>query len=190
MTENAPHNTHLGFTLVEIIVTIAIFSLVLSSVTALYSAAQQYYRASSSQNELWQNTRVVLDRITRETRQSKAIAVNLSADKSSAVSTFMFQDGHGTTDIRYIRYRLTGTSIWRDTVAYYFSADPSEYVYWDARDEFNNPPIETVLDEQLVGEYFSDISFWGENNLVNIEVSLEKNNQSAQVMTAVYGRNL
>lgn len=189
MRLHLPH-TKTGFTVIEMIVTIALFSVVLASISALYSAAQGYYRASSTQNELWQNVRVVFDRITREMRQSKAIAVDLPTTQGGALSTFMFQDGHNTTDIRYIRYRLTGTSMWRDTVVYTFASTPSEYVYWDARDEFNNPPDETILSEQLVGEYFTDIDFWGQDNVLFFEAVLEKNDESVQLMSAVHGRNL
>jgi hypothetical protein len=171
-------------------VTIAIFSIVLASITGIYTAGQRYYRASSTQNELWQNVRVVFDRITREVRQSESMATTVTTEQSGAVSTIMFQDGHDTSDVRYIRYRLDGTSIWRDTLVYAFSTTPSTYVSWDALDEFDNPPEETILDEQQVGEYFSDIDFWGENNLIHMEATLEKIDYSIEVMTAVYGRNL
>lgn len=194
MPEQQPHPqlpAHLGgFTLVEVLASITVFSLVLTIVMSLYTVTQRQYQMSSAQNELWQNVRVVLDRVTREVRQAETLATALPATPEEAVSTLMFQDGHDTEDIRYIRYRIDGASVWRDAVVYSFAAAPSEYVPWDARDEFDTAPTETVLDEQLVGEHFTALRIWGENNLIHIEATLEKNGQTAQVVTAVYGRNL
>lgn len=189
LSANRPTRTA-GFTFVEVITSVAVFSLVLMLATGIYSLAQRQYQAADAQNELWQNVRVIFDRITREVRQANAIATDLPATQSGAPHALLFQDGHETTDVRYIRYRLDNTSVIREVVVYTFPTNPGEYVLWNAQDQLGNPPDEAVLETQLVGEHVTDIDFWRTNNLVHIEAWLEKNDEEVEIMTSVYGRNL
>ncbi|MFA5318382.1 MAG: type II secretion system protein [Patescibacteria group bacterium] len=183
-----------GFTLLEVLFSIGIFSIVMLTAYALFSVAQNTYNQGGNDIELWQNARASLDRITREIRQAQEIATALPEESGDPLnppsSEIEFQDGHDTSQITYIRYYLNGADLMRRSLAYYFSSDPDIYLYSDALDDFGNPPDELILEDSLIGEYFSDLDFWSVNNVVNIYIKLEKANRDIELMTAVYGRNL
>jgi len=183
-------NNKNGFTLIEIMVSSALFVLVLLIVTSTYSVGQRIYRQSINDNELWQNARVVLDRTSREIRQAKKILTVLPATNNNSPSEIIFEDGHDTVKISYIRYYLNGTDVYRETYHYYFDSEPNTYVPWNSVDNFGNTPIKAIEENYIVGQFFSNLNFWGSNKLVNIEATLEKNSRIINLMTAVFGRNL
>jgi type II secretory pathway component PulJ len=187
------HNNS-GFTLVEVIVSIGMFILVILIAYELYSLGQNVYRRGGDEMEAWQNARAALDRMTREIRQAESLATVLPATSDDPVNPpaneVMFQDGHDTFQITYIRYYLDGTNLNWQRVAYYFSIQPDLYVASNSKDQFGNPPNQIVLDDRVIGEYFDDLDFWGDGNLINIIVRLSKNGRLINLMTAVYGRNL
>ena len=73
--------------------------------------------------------------------------------------------------------------------AYYFSNEPSTYVTYNSVDQSGNPPLELIISDSIVGEYFNDLKFWGANGLINISIKLTKNNHSFSLDTSVYSRN-
>ncbi|MDP3900161.1 MAG: prepilin-type N-terminal cleavage/methylation domain-containing protein [bacterium] len=184
-----------GFTLIEVMISISIFVIIVTIVYSTYNLAQRSYRTGGNDNELWQNARVVLDRATREIRQSQEIVTVLPPTSGDIINPpkdeIEFQDGHDTTDISYIKYYLDNASreIYREEFAYYFNDEPTIFVRWDSLDGFGNPPLKTAPQTQLIGEFFETLSIWG-TNLINIAVTLEKNGQNTELITAVYGRNL
>ena len=183
-----------GFTLIEVIVSIAMFTLVILIAYEMYSLGQNVYRRGGDEMEAWQNARTVLDRLTREVRQAESLATVLPAISDDTANPpaneLMFQDGHDPSQITYIRYYLNGTNLNWQRIAYYFSIQPDLYVVFNSKDQFGNPPNQTILDDRVIGEYFSDLDFWGDGNLINIIVRLSKNDHIINLMTAVYGRNL
>jgi len=183
-----------GFTILESLLSIFIFTLSVLAVFSVYNLAQTTYRQAGDKNELWQNARVVLDRLTRDFRQTTELVTALPAGADDPFNpppnAILFQNGHNTETITYIKYLQISSEIHRQTIAYYFDQEPGTYVRWNSRDIFNNPPQEAILEDQLAGEYFSSIKFWGENGLIYISVILNKSDQQAELLTAVYGRNL
>ena len=183
-----------GFTLLEVIVSVAIFSLVILVAYEIYSLGQNIYRRGGDEMEVWQNARASLDRLTREVRQTESLAtalpdVNDDPDNPPA-NELRFQDGHDTSSITYLRYYLNGANLQWQRIAYYFSVQPEVYVTYNSQDQFGNPPEQIILEERVIGEYFSDLDFWRTNNLINIIIHLTKNGREVNLMTAVYGRNL
>ena len=142
--------------------------------------------------ELLQNGRIIIDRITREIRQSQDIVTPLPESKGvegfDPPTEFQFQDGHGVPDIQYLRYYLSGTDLYRQRITYYFSEEPGTFVYWDAVDQFLEPPESIVTDNKIIAEYISNIAFYGED-FTNIEVWLTKNNINEHIYSSVWGRN-
>jgi len=183
-----------GFTLLEVLVSIALFILIMLTAYSMFSIAQNTYNHGGNDIELWQNARASLDRMTREIRQSDEINTNIPEVNDDAinpsVSELEFKNGHDISTITYIRYYLDGTNLKRQHIAYYFSNDPSIYVYADIIDEFDNPPLKLILEDRIIGEYFSNLDFWGSNNLINIYIQLQNKGRDIEAMTAVYGRNL
>lgn len=83
-----------GFTLTEMIISVAIFALVLIIVYSSYSLSQRSYLEGENLAELTQNGRVILERISREIRQAKEIATELPQDRTDPPDEIKFHDGH------------------------------------------------------------------------------------------------
>lgn len=178
--------------MVEIIISLSISALIFILLSQIYLVAQNTYAETDGRAEITQNGRVILDRMVREIRQTPDIITQLSETATEPISSeIMFQDGHDISEIKYIRYFLDGTDIKRQIIIYYFATDPDYYVheYDTDKDEPHDPPIRQILEEKIVGEYASDIEFYG-GQLLNINLYLSKNGQSSIISTSVYGRNL
>jgi prepilin-type N-terminal cleavage/methylation domain-containing protein len=181
-----------GFTLMELIFTIAISAILLLSVIGIYIFTQKTYYSTDNNAEIVQNGRVILDRMIRELRQTPDIVTELPDDTSvpeSLPDEIIFQDGHNTIETKYIRYYLSGEDIYRQIIVYYFDTNPAFYLFWHETNQGGEPPRISILENKLVGEYVQDIEFWG-SPLININLSLVKNDQRKIIYTAVYGRSL
>ena len=189
-TSNGMHkliNDNRGFTLAELLVAIVIGILILSIVTSTFILSQRVLRKSNLKAELAQNGRITLDLMSREIRQANEIITVLPTTDSSAPSELEFEDGHTNTQIQYIRYYLSGTNLKRQIIAYYFDTDPSTYIFWDDIDPFGSPSS-TILKDQIIGENFTDIDFWGNNN-INIELILIKQTEQIEMKSVINPRN-
>ena len=181
-----------GMTLIEVIISLAIGSLIFILVSGIYAVSQNTYRFTDAKAEISQNGRVILDRIVREIRQSQRIVTVLpAAAGDSAPDEVMFQDGHDLSRIKYIRYYLNSSKqLNRQVIAYYFPAFPDIYVNNDATEKDTlSPPTQIILEDRLIGEFVDDIEFYGDR-LININLYLSKNGENAIMSTAVFGRNL
>lgn len=184
-----------GFTLVEIVIALGVSVLIFLLLTQVYLLAQQTYLETDAKAEITQNGRVILDRLIREIRQTPHIITQLPADTSdpdNLPSEIMFQDGHNTSQIQYIRYYLNNDhEIIRQSIIYFFPSEPTYYVhsYDTDKDPPHDPPIQQILEDKVIGEFVDDIEFWGDQ-LLNINLYVSKNSQSTIINTAVYGRNL
>ena len=177
-----------GFTLLETICAMALFLEVVLLVGSMFIIAQQTYRQGAGQGELIQNARVCLDRLSRELRQSDYLVTDISSTSTPANEIF-FQNGHDSSDINYIRYYLDGTDLRRERSVYFFSSDPAVYVYYNSVNAFGNPPTPQVLRDEVIGEYFNQIAFYGEQGLVNIDFNLAKQKNDLTISTKAYIRN-
>ncbi|MFH1522277.1 MAG: prepilin-type N-terminal cleavage/methylation domain-containing protein [Patescibacteria group bacterium] len=178
-----------GFTVLEILVSISLFTIVILLVNSMYSLSQFSYNKGSNKSELVQNARVSLDRISRELRQSVDIITNLPETEGSAVAEIFFQDGHDVNQITYLRYHLNGTDLYRAYTAYYFEPDEDTYVSYYSRDEFGGEPEVIDLGDLIVGEYFSDLDFWGSGGLINVSLELAKAQEAFNINSSIFTRN-
>ncbi len=187
--------TKSGFTLIEVVIAVAVSLLVVLMISSSYFVAQRAYVKADSKAEIGQNGRVILDRLARELRQTPEIITTLPADNSNPGLTpneIMFQDGHDISRITYIRYYLSGANLNRQLLVYYFPSAPTAYVPWNAVDPAppHGPPQMSILEDRLIGEYVSDIEFWGNEKPVYINLNLHKNKDGVILNTSIYGRNL
>jgi len=83
-----------GFTLIEIVMTLFLFTMVATIVFTVVTLANSIYLQKTQSMEVLQNGRVVLDSVSREIRQSRGIVTNLSESISQGKSEIVFQDGH------------------------------------------------------------------------------------------------
>lgn len=182
-----------GFTLFEIIVSISLFTIIVILVSDIYLASQRAYNKNSDTAELTQNARVSLDRISRELRQASNLITTLpetETDPSNPpASQIFFQNGHDISQITYLRYYLSGADLMREHKAYYFSEEPSVYVAYNSLNQGGSPPLDFIIENQIAGEYFNELKFWGANGLVNLSLKLIKNQHNLTVNTSVFSRN-
>lgn len=183
------HNS--GFTLAELIITLGITILILSLVISAYILSQQAFRKSYARYEINQNSRVFIDRLTREIRQTPELVTILPATLEEAVSEIMFQNGHNTEEILYIKYYLSSSNLKRKEICYYFSSDPNTCVIWNTVDGLGNPPQENVLEDNIVAEYIELLKFYsGGGNVINAEAVFLKNGERVYNCSKINGRNL
>lgn len=183
-----------GFTLIEVMISVVIAAMIFMLLSGTYIISQKVYLETDSKAELSQNGRVILDRMIREVRQTPDLTTQLPFDNSDPEqlpSEIMFQDGHDTSEIKYIRYFMDGSDLKRQVIVFYFPSEPAYFVhdYDTDKDPPHNPPVQQILEEKIIGEYVDDLEFWGDG-LLNINLYLSKNSQSVIINTAVYGRNL
>ena len=182
-----------GFTMLEIIVSLALFVIVIILVSSIYLLSQKSYNKSSDLAELTQNARVCLDRLSRELRQSVNIITALPPTDSDPANPpaeqIFFQDGHEISQITYLRYYLDGTNLMREHKAYYFASEPTVYVAYNTTDQYDQPPTEVILENRIIGEYFNQLKFWDNNGSTSIAIELNKGSNNFKIKTSVYGRN-
>jgi hypothetical protein len=177
----------------EILVAVFLFSFLMIMTGESYLLAQRSFKKGAEEGELAQNARVALDRISREIRQSGSIISSLppSADdpENPPISEFIIGDGHNPETITYIRYYLSGNDLMRQHYGYYLSDNPETFVTPETTDEFGNPPLIEYFSDDVIGEYFESLGFYGSGGLVNINLSLLKNARAMNITISVYSRN-
>lgn len=182
-----------GFTLFETLTAVALTVVFLGLGTTMLITYQRIHRKEYDTLEITQNARVIMDRISRELRQSDVLVTHLPQFRGTPgdppPSEIQFQDGHDTVTIHYIRYFLNGTDLNRQIIAYEFASNPGVRVPFDALDVDGNPPTQIEVENRVVAEYVSDIDYWG-LTLVRLSITIEKNNASLTTESAVHGRNL
>ena len=178
-----------GFTLTEMTIVIAIFSLVIAAVYLIFILNQRVYLAGEEMAEITQNGRVILERMTREIRQAKEIVTELSDDESGASSVIEFEDGHTTDRYFYIYYYQENGEVKREVKRYYFPSDLGTFLPWNATSPSETLTAVIIEEPVIVGEYVTNLKFWG-SYTVNIFITLTKNNQEIDLSTKVFGRNL
>ena len=182
-----------GFTLFEVLIGITIGSLLLGLVLSIYSLTVRSLSNSQNRAELANNSRIIIDRLTRDLRQTRQIATSLptiSNDPDLAPPNGIeVQDGHDINAIRYVRYYLSGTNLKRQIREYYFAAEPATLVTFDAVDDFSNPASVRIIEDELVGQYVTGLAFYG-INLITVELQLNKGQIIHTTATQFYGRNL
>ena len=192
--KNGGHTRGLsGFTLLEIIVSISLFAIIIILVSSIYVMSQRSYNQNSTQAELSQNARVAFDRLSRELRQSTGIVTALPATDSDIfnppANQIFFQDGHDNSRLTYLKYYLDGTNLMREHSSYYFNTEPGVDVYYDSLDLGGNLPLKDQIENRVIGEYVSGMKFWGEDRIINFELSFLKNQKSFVLRSSVYSRN-
>lgn len=190
--QKIPTQNNLGFTITEVISVLGITMIIMLVIYQIFLVAQKTFTVANEKLELTQNARIFLDRLSRELRQTPAIATALPATKTvegfPAAAELMFQDGHDVPDIQYLRYFLDNGLIKRQRLVYYFASDPGTYVYYNATDEFGQPALNQVEEEKIIAEYATQILFYGDKTTY-LEIFLNKGSSFEHFYTGVWGRN-
>ncbi|MBI5766008.1 hypothetical protein HZA71_02150 [Candidatus Falkowbacteria bacterium] len=181
-----------GFTLLELLISICGGVIILFGVLNLFSAARVAISASGGRSELTQNGRIALERLARDIRQAETLVTNLpetdSDPQNPPTSEIEFQDGHDAEVLTYIRYYLTGQTLYRETLFYSFPAEPTVHVIFNSRNEFNELPMRNTIEQAIVAEHAAEIKFFGDS-LINIKITLSNNSETITMPTTIFGRN-
>lgn len=185
----------LGLTLTEILVGITMSTLLIGALYGVYLVSHKSYVRSVKQAELNQNARIAMERMTRDLRQTTRIITvlpptNTDTVNNPAPSEIEFQDGHNTSNVSYIKYYLDDTNLKRQLFHYSFSADPDTWVTFDALDNLNMPPSQIIDEDTVKADSISTLQFYGQSNLVNINLIVTKETLNYNYQTAVYARNI
>ena len=159
--------------------------LVFLTVLGLFSMSRTAFSQLGNRAELTQNSRIVLERITRDLRQAVRLVTHLPA------SQLEFQDGHDTSTITYIRYFMQNNELYRENSYYAFPAAPQTRVLFDELDAQGNLPQKTVLTNELTAEYISALAIsLAENRMMVIALTASKGQTVLPATTMVFARNL
>ena len=180
-----------GFTLIELMITIAVLGLVSGGIYTGFNLSQKAYRESEASAEITQNGRVILERMNREIHQAKEIVGAFPEERQDAEDEIIFEDGHISDSYNYIHYFKTDDTIKREVVGYYFSGDGGQtLVPWNATPPANQTLLTKNLEEaRIIGEWVYGLEIWG-SKVVNIALSLKKQDKSLHLETKILGRNL
>lgn len=181
-----------GFTLFEALISITIGITLLGLLLAIYSLSIRSLNEGQKRAELTQDSRITIERITRDIRETRHIATILPEDKedpeNQPPNEIEMQDGH-TSTLQYIKYYLSGTNLRKQIRQYYFNIDPEILVPFDAEDDFGNPPEINIISDNLSGKFIKNIIYFG-SNPIHIELILESGLINHSTRTTIYGRNL
>jgi len=83
-----------GFTLTELLLIISFILIITSAISGINFLSQRAYRAGEVITEINQNGRVILERMTREIRQTTEVVTELPEDEVDPSEEILFQDGH------------------------------------------------------------------------------------------------
>src|SRR6185503_19454488 len=84
-----------GFTMAELMIAMAVFTVIIGAVVMLFSKSQTIFRTEQGVSEMDQNARLLMDFLTRDIQQSKENALGLGARFRSIYS---FNGPEGKTD--------------------------------------------------------------------------------------------
>ncbi len=123
-----------GFSLLELMVSTAIFAILLVGVCTLYSQSLAAYNRGENRIELQQSTRFAADLMVREIRlagydpsDSLTVLPTTAVETAGAATITFVADVDGDDVSDRVRYRLVGTQIVRDDAA------------WNGVDDFDAP---------------------------------------------------
>jgi len=181
-----------GFTLFEVLISITIGVTLLILLLSIYSLSMKSLSSGQKKAELTQDSRIVMERITRDIRETRHIATTLPQEKDDPQnpppSEIEIQDGHIGT-LQYIKYYLSDTNLRRQIIQYYFETEPEILVPYDAEDDFGNAPEVNIISDNLVGKFIENINYFG-SNPIHIEITLKIGEITHTTRSDIYGRNL
>lgn len=195
-----------GFTLVEVLVSMAILTVAIILIFTIYFTSQKFYQKTETKAEILQNARVVIERLTREIRQAQQVVTALPQYSNSSTfppaNEIEFQDGHSPSpysdlgsDYYYIKYFFLPNNgeIHRQYKVYCFDncSSCTAYFRWNDTQLIEGvltQAHECILEDRVIGEFVKELKFWGAGP-ITFYLLLEKSGEQINFQTNVYGRN-
>lgn len=196
MTGTGKKTKNLAFTLIELLVAIGVALIVVTAAVSIVVLIKREIGGGNDRLEATQNTRSLLDRISRDLRQASEIVTVLPtyAEGVDGKTEIAFQNGHSADNskINYISYYLSeGGNVVKKNYHYSFASAPDEWTSWDARDNLNNPPTETVDSSYVVASNIELFSVWQSGDFsVLLDVKAVKDKASSHMKSNILLRNV
>src|ERR1044071_340928 len=95
-------NQH-GFTLMEMMVALALAAIVMAALLTSYSMATRGFMSAGNYYDLEQDARVALEKLARDARQATGLTAYAASDISMAVATNFASDG-SVSGAKVVRY--------------------------------------------------------------------------------------
>jgi prepilin-type N-terminal cleavage/methylation domain-containing protein len=115
-----------GFTLVELLIAMALVGMIMGGVFALQQQGQAAYQFGAARAETQQKARVALERVARELRTASAVTSSANCNIGTNDITFVFVDGAGVSTT--VRYYTSGSSLLRNQTAPAIAGQPETVV--------------------------------------------------------------
>lgn len=148
-----------GFTLLETIVAISVGSLLITLALSMYILANRENRDAYRASQLAQNGRIALERILHDVRNTTDIATPLPTSDTGSVTSIEVADPYSTT-LRYVRYYVLGTDLYRQIRTYAFATYPDVLVPPDAEDQFATQPVATIISNTIIAQHIETMSWY------------------------------
>ncbi len=100
MNNHRPSSQKGGFTLAEVLIAVAIASLVLAGVFAIFSQTRMYIHAKKTQADMYQNLRFAVNSITRDAMGAPGYAIPSAGTLRLGSNVYYFVDSSGLTGLR------------------------------------------------------------------------------------------
>jgi len=186
-------NSRAAFTLVELLVALIVSSILVAATASVYSLFRKSMAAAQTQADISQNGRIVVDRLSRELRQTPEVVTDLPTDPSDTSvpqpASIEFQNGH-TSDLAYYRYYLSGTTLELETAQYAFASDPATRVPDTATDADGNAPVRSVISTVAIAEHVQSLAFYGNGATIRFDLTTgDGATQSYPLETVIDRRN-
>lgn len=187
------NNQKTAFTLIELLVAVLLSSLLIGLTASTYSLFRKSISQDQAKADISQNARIVMDRLSRELRQTPEVVTELPIDYNDNSVTqpgeIMFEDGHDMGSITYRRYYIVGNVLKQDIIEYYFAAQSDVRVKWNDVDASNNLPLSTIISTVDIADNVSSISFYGDNLIEANILTMDGYGQQYALRTVIKARN-
>ncbi len=171
---------HKAFTLIELLISITIFSIIMASLYPIFVQITTFNQENYIRTILIDNLRVGMDRITRELRE--ALEVEINEDGNEII--FLHPNPQNPSNRERIRYRLSESSY---TIKTFPNCKQISRDIWNGKSwEGANPITEPIV---------SDIIFKRSCQLIkvciisNVQLRLKSNPQEYIYLGSVSARN-
>jgi len=98
-----------GFTLTELLISIAVIGMIMATIFTLQQQGQLAYLWGAARVEVQQNARLALDIMTRELRSAQSLTSVGANCNTTGANTITFNDSGGTS----VTYAVSGTALQR-----------------------------------------------------------------------------
>lgn len=108
-------SAQLGFTIIELLVSITVLSVIMSGMFAFLWSASKYWQTGQDTSDVTENARMGLNRMTRELKQATQIVAASDPGQTPFVQFKAdFGDGNEVQDITY-GYDSANKTVWRNS---------------------------------------------------------------------------